>query len=113
MLSGPESVHLLHVVVLGFLRLSTHPKVFVTPLKPKQATDIVDLWLAQPNVRFFSPNDEYWEAFKEKWLGSQGGASISTDAHIAAAAITKGLMVYSNDSDFARFNGLKCINPLK
>lgn len=96
-----------------FLRISTHPKIFENPLKPNQATQIVDLWLLQPNVEFLSPNEESWNTFKDFWVNSQGGSNLSTDAHIASVALNHGLIVYSNDTDFARFPSLKWLNPIK
>lgn len=35
------------------------------------------------------------------------------DAHIAALASEYGMMVYSKDTDFVRFPGVKVINPLE
>ncbi len=40
------------------------------------------------------------------------GANLTTDAHIAALAIEHGFTVYSNDSDFGRFDNLRWENPL-
>ncbi len=40
------------------------------------------------------------------------GANLTTDAHIATYAIEHAATVYSNDSDFARFEGLRWRNPL-
>jgi uncharacterized protein len=34
------------------------------------------------------------------------------DAALAAIAIEHGATLYSTDRDFARFAGLRCINPL-
>lgn len=39
-------------------------------------------------------------------------ATLMTDAHLAALAIESQATVYSNDSDFARFAGLRWVNPL-
>jgi uncharacterized protein len=36
-----------------------------------------------------------------------------TDAHLAALAIEHNATLYSNDSDFGRFSGLKWVNPLR
>ena len=37
---------------------------------------------------------------------------LATDVHIAALAISRGAAVASLDNDFARFPGLRWINPL-
>ncbi len=41
------------------------------------------------------------------------GANLTTDAQIAAHAIELDAEVYSNDSDFSRFDGLRHVNPLR
>jgi hypothetical protein len=39
--------------------------------------------------------------------------NMTTDAVLAALAIEYQCELYSNDTDFARFSGLRWINPLK
>ena len=41
-----------------------------------------------------------------------GGANLIPDAHLAALAIEHGLILCSSDGDFARFSGLRWMNPL-
>ncbi len=41
-----------------------------------------------------------------------GGAKLIPDAHLAALAIEHGLDLCSTDGDFARFDGLRWVNPL-
>lgn len=40
-------------------------------------------------------------------------SALITDAHIAALALEHQGCVHSNDADFARFPGLRWVNPLK
>jgi predicted nucleic acid-binding protein len=42
-----------------------------------------------------------------------GGSKLIPDAHLAALAIEHGLTLCSADGDFARFEGLRWVNPLK
>ena len=44
---------------------------------------------------------------------SHAGSNLTTDAHIAALAADYGLIVFTNDTDFARFPGIQIANPLK
>ena len=111
-LSNPEPVGIGHVVAMGFIRLATNPKTFKQPLRIKQAVDVVDGWLQQPNVKFLSPPDTHWHHYREMLLASNIGGNLTTDAHIAALAKDYGLIIYSNDADFSRFPGVKTINPL-
>jgi predicted nucleic acid-binding protein len=39
-------------------------------------------------------------------------ANLTTDVQIAAHALEHQAEVYSNDRDFARFEGLRWVNPL-
>ncbi|MDY7030139.1 MAG: hypothetical protein SVR04_17785 [Spirochaetota bacterium] len=43
-------------------------------------------------------------------LGSTG--SLTTDAHIAALALETGGTIYSSDTDFLGFHGVKAVNPI-
>jgi toxin-antitoxin system PIN domain toxin len=111
-LSGSQNVSLSHVVVLGFIRIATHPKVFSSPLTLNQAIDVVDGWLKQPNVELIAPSPHHWENLKKMLIAGDSGGNLVTDAHIAALAADYGLIIYSNDTDFARFSGIKWVNPL-
>lgn len=111
-LSGAEPVALLHVVILGFVRLATHREVFTSPLTIAQAIEVVDSWVAQPNVRMVAPPETHWEVLKTMLKSGHAGGNLTTDAHIAAMASEYGMTVYSNDADFARFPSVKTVNPL-
>jgi uncharacterized protein len=49
-LSQGTPVGLAWSVLLGFLRLTTNPRVMPRPLSVPQAVEIVDAWLAHPSV---------------------------------------------------------------
>jgi predicted nucleic acid-binding protein len=42
-------------------------------------------------------------------LGTAG--NLTTDAHLAVLAMERGYILYSTDADFARFPGLRWVNP--
>lgn len=111
-LSGTEPVGLAWPVVLAFLRLSTHPKVFPRPLTAGAAAARVDEWFAQPNVVPAEATTGHWILLKEllSELGTAG--NLTSDAHLAALAIEHGAVLCSADNDFARFPKLRWVNPL-
>jgi len=111
-LSGSQSVSIGHVVILGFVRISTSARVFTKPLTTEQAISVVDGWLAQPNVELIGPAESHWDNLKAMLRGGNAGSTLTTDAHIAALAADYGLVIYSNDTDFARFPHIESINPL-
>ena len=111
-LSDDEPVALPWVVLLGFLRVATSPRVFPRPLTAEQAAGVVDGWLGRPGVRTLDAGDGHWRILKEL-LGDAGTAgNLVTDAHLAALAIEHGGELCSTDADFARFARVRWINPL-
>ncbi len=111
-LTEDDPVALPWVVVLGFLRLATSSRVFTNPLSPEQALEVVDGWLALPAVMPASPGDEHWRTLRSLLTESGTAGNLTTDAHLAALAIEHGAELCSTDGDFARFRGLRWVNPL-
>jgi uncharacterized protein len=111
-LSGEETVGLPWAVLLGFLRITTHPRALPRPLRPEQAMDIIDSWFRQSVVQVIEPTARHWSIVKQL-LGPLGTAGdLTSDAHLAALAIEHGALLYSTDRDFDQFEGLRWVNPL-
>lgn len=112
-LSGTETVAFSWVALLAFLRLSTNPLVFPRPLKPDQALDIIESWLAQPTAVVLSPTERHLAVMRDliDSVGTMG--NLTTDTHLAALAVEHGARLCSTDRDFARFPGLRWLNPLQ
>ena len=111
-LSGDESIGLPWVVVSGFIRITTQPRLFPNPLSVEQAIGIVDDWLAQPNAILVNPGEKHWEILRRLLLKSGTAGNLTTDAHLAALAIEFGATLFSFDNDFARFQpDLNFVNP--
>jgi toxin-antitoxin system PIN domain toxin len=111
-LSADEPVALAWVVLLGFLRVATSPRVFPRPLTPAQALTVVDGWLAQPCVVALNPGEEHWPILRQLLAEAGTAGNLTTDAHLAALAIENGAELCSTDADFARFPRLRRSNPL-
>lgn len=111
-LSAEESVGLPWVVVLGFLRVATHPRVLSRPLAPEAALSVVDGWLERPNVVALQAGDEHWGILRSLLAEAGTAGNLTTDAHLAALAIEHGCELCSSDSDFARFPDVRWVNPL-
>ena len=112
-LSGDEHVGLPWAVILGFIRLSTNPRVLPNPITTEQAVAVVDSWLALPAVSPLDPGAEHWRTFRELLLHAGAAGNLTTDAHLAALAIEHGAELCSTDADFARFPRLRLSNPLR
>lgn len=111
-LSGSKQVGLAWVVVLAFLRITTHPRVLRTPLDAQAAAAYVDEWFALPCVVPVVPGERHWAIMKNLLAASGTAGNLTTDAHLAALSIEHGYAIASTDNDFRRFAGLTCINPI-
>jgi uncharacterized protein len=110
--SGIEVVGLPWQAVSAFLRVMTNRRLPGERLTLEQAAQIVGLWLANPNVRVLIPGDHYWPLFRRMLIEGQASGALVSDAEIAALTIEYGGVLHTADRDFARFPGLRWVNPL-
>jgi toxin-antitoxin system PIN domain toxin len=112
LLSGAEPVGFSWSVLLAFLRLSTRAIVFMHPLSPDEALDVIDGWLRQPCSVVVEPTARHVAIIRELLMPLGTAGNLTTDAHLAALAIEHAADLCSADSDFGRFRGLRWTNPL-
>ena len=112
LLNGSRPVGLAWVVVLGFLRITTHRQILARPWPVGAACERVRSWLARPYLSILHPGDRHADVLLAllEALGTAG--SLTTDAHLAALAIEYQAELHSTDADFRRFVGLRWLNPL-
>jgi toxin-antitoxin system PIN domain toxin len=98
--------------VSAFLRISTNKKLVGNWYSIEEAAHVVDEWVARPNVRMLSPGDDHWRLFRRMVVEGQASSVLVSDAHLAALTIEYGGVLHTADRDFARFPGLRWMNPL-
>jgi toxin-antitoxin system PIN domain toxin len=111
-LSADVAVGLPWIVVLAFVRITTRPGVLRHQLSSEQAVAFVDEWLDQPYVEMVGPGAQHWPLFKQLLREVGAAGNLTSDAHLAALAIEAGCELATTDHDFARFAGVRLINPL-
>lgn len=111
-LSGSARVGLPWECLLGFMRVATNPRIYVKPASVPSAWSQVEDWLTAPNVWIPVAGPRHKEILGRLLGRLGGGAKLIPDAHLAALAIEHGLDLCSTDGDFARFEGLRWVNPL-
>lgn len=112
-LNGERRVGLPWESLVGFVRLSTNPRVLARPLGPESAWSIAEEWLAVPTVWIPGPTDQHARVFGELMARYRPTGKLVPDTHLAALAIEHGLDLYSADTDFARFAEIRWVNPLQ
>lgn len=110
--SGSEPVGVPWQAIYAFLRIMTNRKIPGTRFSLDQAAQIVDRWLEQPTVRVLVPGDQHWLLLRRVMLEGQASGVMVSDAQMAALAIEYGGVLHTADRDFARFPGLRWVNPL-
>lgn len=110
-LAGREAVGFAWMVVLAFVRLSTHPAIFPNPLDPDQAFDVVESWLDQPASVVVDPTVRHLSVLRGLLAPLGTAANLVNDAHLAALAVEHGAEIVSFDADFARFPGVRWHRP--
>lgn len=110
--SGQELIGLPWQVVWAFLRLSTNGRIFANPLSMEQAAGVMQQWMDLKQVRLLVPGERHWNLLKMLLTEGRAKASLTTDAELAALTIEHGGVLHTTDRDFARFPGLRWVNPL-
>ena len=108
-----EMLYIAWLTAMGYLRMSTHPRIFATPLTPDEALGNLRSLLAQPRVRTLSERAGFLSAYAEVTSTFPVRANLVPDAHLATILRQHGVAtIYTNDADFKKFDFLEVINPL-
>ena len=111
--SGDEPIGLPWQTISAFLRILTYPGTLGERFTMRQAAEIVDQWLGLPHVQALPRREHHWAVFREMLIEGGVRGKLTSDAALAAVTIEYGGVLYTNDRDFARFPGLRWVNPLQ
>ncbi|HJW71089.1 MAG TPA: TA system VapC family ribonuclease toxin [Candidatus Binatia bacterium] len=110
---SPEVLCLGWPTVMGYLRIATHPRVFVRPLTRESATANIDALLGLPHVRVLAEEEGFWTVYRKVADPVHVRGNLVPDAHLAALLLQHGVRtLYTNDRDFRKFDFLETRNPL-
>ncbi len=110
-INGDDAYGVSDLVLSGFIRVVTHPKVFVKPTPLADALAFAALLREQPNAVPVAPGPRHWEIFQRLCTASEVRGNLVPDAYLAALAIESGCEWVTTDRDFARFDGLRTRAP--
>ena len=109
---GGEPLGLIDVVLSGFLRIVTHPRIYREPSPLSKALEFVDVLRQGPTFLPISPGERHWAIFSELCARVEATGNDIPDAFLAALAIENGATWISADRGFSRFPGLRWQHPL-
>lgn len=111
-LNGDRPFGLPSLVASGFVRVVTHPKVLVEPLRPDRALDIAERMRTSPAAVPMEPGRRHWAIFTALCRHVAARGNAVPDSYLAALAIEHGAEWNTADRGFARFPGLSGRHPL-
>ncbi len=112
LLNGDAAYGVCSVVLSGFLRVATHPKVFRSPSTINQAIAFAEQIRSRPNAVPVEPGPRHWGIFRRLCVDHGVRGNLVPDAYLAALAIESGCEWVSADRDFNRFQELRWRHPL-
>ena len=112
-LNGDRRIGLPWTSLAAFVRISTHPRASDNPLTPSDAWTHVEQWLACATAWIPAPTERHAEILGTLIQKYELRGNLVSDAQIAALAIEHGLAVCSADTDFARFEEIEWMDPVK
>ena len=110
--ASDEPFGISELVLSGFMRVTTHPRIFSPPTPIERAVEFVHALKAQPNAVVVSPGLRHWEIFERMCIAAGARGNLVADAYLAALAIESGSEWITTDRDFSRFPGLRWRYPL-
>jgi uncharacterized protein len=108
---GREPLGLTGVVLSGFVRIVTHPRIFRDPTPLATALDFVHELRTSPAATQIEPGDGHWPIFDRLCREADARGKLVPDAFIAAVAIEHDAVLVSNDRALGRFPLLRLEAP--
>ena len=112
LLAGQEPYGVSDLVLSGFLRVVTNPKVFRQPTPMETGLAFAQLLRTQPNCVPVDPGRRHWDIFTGLCRTAGVKGNLVPDAYLAALAIESGAEWVTTNRDFSRFPGLRWRHPL-
>ena len=108
----PEPFALSVLVLSGFVRVVTNPRVFDPPSTLERSFAFVSSVAERPTALIVGPGPEHLQILETLCRESRATGKLVADARHAATVVEHGCTMVSTDSDFSRFPGLRWQHPL-
>lgn len=112
LIAGESAYACSDLVLSGFVRVVTHPRVFANPDLVGDAIRFAATVREAPNCVRVAPGPSHWSIFSRLCEQANAKGNLVPDAYLAALAIESGCEWITTDRDFARFPGLRWRHPL-
>src|SRR5437868_14101782 len=86
-IARPERFGVADIVLNGFVRVATHPRIFQPPSPLEEALEFCRSLREQPNAVRITPGRRHWEIFTALCTEANARGELAADAFLAALAI--------------------------
>jgi toxin-antitoxin system PIN domain toxin len=112
LVAGPAEVGLVDLVLVGFVRIVIHPRIFEDPAPVGAAVAFVEALRTSPRARGLQATPAVHARFRHLVaVDPTLRGNLVPDAWIAAVALAHGARVATRDRGFDRFEGLELVDP--
>ena len=111
-INGDAAYGMSDLVLSGFLRVVTHPRIFDPPSTTEQALAFAAEVRNQPHCVQIRPGARHWDIFEKLCRTAGIKGNLVPDAYLAALAIESGSTWITTDRDYSRFDELALRHPL-
>ncbi len=109
---SPTITYLFWPVLMGYLRIITHPSILESPLDPQAALDGIDDLIRRPQIIVPGEGERFWACFRRVARATPPRGVLVPDAHLAALMQEHGVRaIWSRDRDFRKFDGVTVLDP--
>jgi uncharacterized protein len=112
LVNGDQAFGVPDLVLSGFLRIVTHPRVFSRPSSIEEGLQFVDAVRGSPAFLALAPGPRHWDIFVRLCRSAAVRGNLVPDAYLAALAIEAGCEWITTDRDYSRFPGLRWRSPI-
>jgi toxin-antitoxin system PIN domain toxin len=111
LLNGTAAFGVSDLVLSGFLRVVTHPRIFTLPSTSAKALAFASQIRRHPRAAIITPGPAHWDLFLNLCRKTGAVGNAIPDAYFAALAIESNCEWVTTDRGFARFPGLRWRHP--
>ena len=112
LVDGPNAYAMSDLVLEGFLRIATSPRVFADPTPQDRALAFARAVRSRPHCVQVAPGGRHWDIFPSLLVEGGVRGALAAEAYLAALAIESGCEWITTDRAYARFPGLRWRHPL-
>lgn len=112
-LSAGEPIGVAPESLAAVVRITTHPRLWNTPLSLDEALAFTSAILSIPSTHAVQPGSGHWGLFATLCREYRARGNLIPDVWLAALAIGQGCTLITTDHDFARFRELRWRHPLR